>query len=316
MLYILCPAESISGGPELAHQFCSAVNRLTDQKMKMCYVDVCQPLESCLPIDVNCQIPYEIYNTEHVCSISDMDREENTVVFPEGLTKSVKLFKKAKCVIWWMSVDNYFTATKGSNLKELKEKIKLHFVQSFYAQDFVRKEFPDSKCVYLSDYINTEHGKFLFPAQYREKYALFNPLKGYQKLKPLMEYSSWLKWQPLSGYGLEETIVLMQNAMIYVDFGNHPGKDRIPREAAVNGCCVITNREGSAAYHEDVPIPEEYKFADPGNCLEEIDHLLHDICDDFSTHQDRFAAYRDWIHGEKERFERECVNAVAEIKNL
>ena len=36
--------------------------------------------------------------------------------------------------------------------------------------------------------------------------------------------------------------------------------NRIPREAAMCGCCVITNRNGSAANNVDVQIADKYKF--------------------------------------------------------
>ena len=39
-----------------------------------------------------------------------------------------------------------------------------------------------------------------------------------------------------------------------MDFGFHPGQDRLPREAALLKNCIITNREGSAAFYKDVPI--------------------------------------------------------------
>jgi len=42
---------------------------------------------------------------------------------------------------------------------------------------------------------------------------------------------------------------------LYVDFGKHPGKDRMPREAAVHGCCIITGRRGAAGNPFDIPIP-------------------------------------------------------------
>jgi len=48
--------------------------------------------------------------------------------------------------------------------------------------------------------------------------------------------------------------------MMYIDFGTHPGKDRIPREAALRNCIVLTNRNGAADNNVDVPIPNEYKI--------------------------------------------------------
>ena len=48
----------------------------------------------------------------------------------------------------------------------------------------------------------------------------------------------------------EQVVDLMSESKVYIDFGNHPGKDRIPREAVINGCCVITGVRGSARFKE------------------------------------------------------------------
>ena len=52
--------------------------------------------------------------------------------------------------------------------------------------------------------------------------------------------------------------------------------DRLPREAALAGCIVITNREGAAAHDEDVPLPPEFKFRTFD--VEAIHALLVDCC--------------------------------------
>lgn len=57
----------------------------------------------------------------------------------------------------------------------------------------------------------------------------------------------------------DEVAKLLSTAKVYIDFGNHAGKDRIPK-AAISGCCVITGKDGSAKFYEDVPIDEEFKF--------------------------------------------------------
>ena len=108
----------------------------------------------------------------------------------------------------------------------------------------------------------------------------------------------------------------MQAGKIYIDFGEHPGKDRIPREAAANGCCVITNRKGSAAYAEDVPIPDQFKFANPSSSLDEIDSLMHKICDDFKIYQDMFSDYRNFIKSEKSIFEADVIKFAGYLKTI
>lgn len=301
-VFILVGSEAVSGGPELAHQLCYTLNQDSRVYARMCYVDVEAPITQCLPVDCECREPYRIYETEHVRSIQEMDVADKYVIVPEGLTRSIVLFSKAHILLWWMSVDNYFKSTHGSNLDMIKQRCCMHMVQSHYAEVFCMEHFEKNRIIRLSDYINPLHGQFLYPAEYRENVALYNPLKGYSEIKPLIEKVNWIKWLPIVGLTIEQTILLMQSSKIYVDFGEHPGKDRIPREAAVNGCCVITNRKGSAAYKEDIPIPDKYKFEDPLNSLDDIEQLMRKIVNDFGSYQNDFEDYRDWIHGERERF--------------
>ena len=168
--------------------------------------------------------------------------------------------------------------------------------------------------LFLSDYINEAHEKFIYPAEFRHNIALYNPAKGYDDLKPLIEKADWLDWVPLANMEVERVVLMMQAGKIYVDFGEHPGKDRIPREAASNGCVVITNRKGSAAFEKDVPIPEQFKFEDPASSLDEIDKLMHKICDNFKDYQDMFAGYRDFIKKEKEEFDKDVIKLVEYLK--
>lgn len=55
-------------------------------------------------------------------------------------------------------------------------------------------------------------------------------------------------------------MVLLRQCKVYIDFGQHPGMDRIPREAAACGCLVLVGERGSASYFNDVPLPAEYKI--------------------------------------------------------
>ena len=58
----------------------------------------------------------------------------------------------------------------------------------------------------------------------------------------------------------------MMESKVYIDFGNHLGKDRIPREVA-SGCCIITGKTGADKYKEDVYIGEKFKFDEAINFL-------------------------------------------------
>ena len=69
--------------------------------------------------------------------------------------------------------------------------------------------------------------------------------------------------------------------------------DRIPREAALAGCIVITNHEGAAGFQSDVPINSKYK-------IEEFDaykivSLLEKSVKDYSGCRKDFDSYRKTI---------------------
>ncbi|MBQ6588690.1 MAG: hypothetical protein IJI01_08430 [Butyrivibrio sp.] len=315
-IYVLAPQNHTSGGPELSHQLCNAINRLTDVPCLMCYVDINAPFEKALGIDVPAPAAYEIYETDHVANADELDSPDSVIIFPEGLTLSMPYYPQAKKVLWWMSVDNYVVSTKESNMPFIKDNVCLHLYQSYYAKDYVEKKIPGANGLYLSDYINQEHGKFIYPAKFRENIGLYNPAKGYDQIKPLVEKANWLKWVPLTGLDVPHMVLMMEAGKVYVDFGNHPGKDRIPREAAADGCCVITNKKGAAAFEGDVPIPEKYKFDNPVENLDKIDALLHDICDNFAQHQTKFENYRKMIAGEKAKFDEDVMSFIQHLLQL
>jgi hypothetical protein len=99
----------------------------------------------------------------------------------------------------------------------------------------------------------------------------------------------------------------MKKSKIYIDFGNHPGKDRIPREAAINGCVIVTNKKGAANNSYDIPINEEYKFEDPIKGKEVFKDLVDNIYLDFEKHFQQFDFYRSKIKNEERIFEKELL---------
>ena len=45
----------------------------------------------------------------------------------------------------------------------------------------------------------------------------------------------------LSGFNSKQIINIYNKTKVYLDFGYHPGKDRMPREAALFNNCIIIN---------------------------------------------------------------------------
>ena len=308
--YVLAPADISSGGPELAHQMCHEINKNHHQAyMYYNYRDLIGPA------NVDAIDKFKKYNTTHVTSHSEADREENIVIIPEGLADRASWFTHATIVLWWMSVDNYYRDNVNTDIIALDKVVSLHLTQSFYADTHLMENgVPKSKILTVSDYISDLYGQFILPGEYRKDIVLFNPKKGFDELKPLIEKTTSFEWRPLINLTEEEMIVLMQMAKVYVDFGNHPGKDRIPREAVLCGCCIITNRRGSAAFYEDIPISPDYKIdTDDDSCYETACSLLKNIFNDYQGHFHAFDHYREITKSEKSKFEEDVKRFLAHI---
>lgn len=307
--YIVCPAKIQSGGPELAHQMCCELNKLG--KNAYMYYAESNRLE---PVDVDAPQKYLKYKTTHVMDIREVENGDNIVIVPEAATAWISGIKNCKKALWWMSVDNYIHNTKEKDLPQIREYVDIHLVQSKYAYEYVKNTVgvSEDKIMYVSDYIGE---KYLLdiPEVKRMNIALYNPKKGLERIKPVIENTSdFLKWIPLINLSEEDMIAYMHISKIYVDFGNHPGKDRIPREAAACGCCVVTNRRGSATYYEDVSIPDKYKIDDESNIIM-ISSILNKICTDYNNVHKDFNDYREKIFNEKEKF---CKEIEAFTKKI
>lgn len=227
-------------------------------------------------------------------------------------------------MVWWLSVNNYLLSYEKHITKDnldifhLKARTNvLHFVQSYYAKDFLEKRMGITEVYFLKDYINDEI--IGWASLCRERYerknvCLFNPKKGYAKLEPIIKACRGdIQWVPLTGYTPLEMANVMCQAKVYVDFGSHPGKDRVPREAAVCGCCILTNQEGSAAYQEDVEIPESYKVGS----TEDVELVLSKIYDLMDHYEKKIGDYKDYrrtIEQEKAEFMQEVQTTIAVLQ--
>ena len=318
MVYV-CSFESVTtGGVELLHQLVFTLNQV-GVDAKMVYVQNGYPIEI---VDADVTERYREYNVETEADLAMIDREGNVVVVPEVMFDLFGQIKCAKKVAWWLSINNYVSFVKkiysftDEDLQELdnldyyffhERDDVFHLVQSHYAMHYLQKNLliPKEYIDYLSDYLNEEYlseeGRLV---EKRVNVVLYNPAKGKERTERLISEMKdeicWIPLQDLSQKGMREH---MRRAKVYIDFGNHPGKDRIPREAAISGCCVITGRQGAAAYEQDVPIPEKYKIDD----LTDIDvptvkALILDIFENYEERTKDFDSYREMIRGEKEKF--------------
>lgn len=303
-----------TGGTELLHQFSKCLSECGIENY-MIYPD---------RDGIHCPTPptFEKYGVKYISRY--IDASDSVLVLAETQIHFIDECKKGTAMIWWLSVDNYFHAYRGRIREDnvdifgLKEKKNVvHFVQSHYAKEFVNSYFSMDNCYFLMDYINdeiTEYALMNHKRYVRERICLYNPKKGYEVLKPIIEACKKdITWIPLIHMKPLEIAETMCKAMVYVDFGSHPGKDRIPREAAVCGCCVLTNQKGSAGYDEDVVIPEQCKIEDTSN-VSVVLAKIYDLIDNYDDRIEQYATYRDIIRREKSEFIKDLQTAIQILK--
>lgn len=315
-VFVGCLPGKSTGGLTLAHQLCYELIALGYNAIMYYYL-----YKGGDPVHAN----YKKYNLPYSFKLEDA--ANNVVVAPETYVNLLRKVKKSKRVIWWMSVDNYFKVLKtrrfivedflGLRRFDICDKKIIHFAQSQYAIDFLKKKNISENCIhYLSDYLdsafisksvenNLEQGKY--------DYVLYNPQKGFEFTEKLINYLPNVKWKPLINLTPEQMADLLKKSKLYIDFGNHPGKDRIPREAAISGCCIIVGKRGSAKFFEDVRIPENYKFEDSVENIPQIATLIEDILNNYEKYSKSFEQYKQMIFSEELQFKNDVKNIFENI---
>lgn len=320
-IYVACPSNVATGGPELLHQL---VHELVNLGFDA-YMYYYGRTENKYPVHE----AYIGYNNKFFNDIEDI--QNNILIVPETNTELIYQYNSIQKVIWWLSVDNYFGfLNSNSNLKKniknilynlkiypkqtlyrfsKKENI-IHFVQSEYAKQMLKDKGIDNY-FFLGDYLN----KFFIEQQTnnigtkKENIVIYNPKKGIKFTEAIIKEAKNIKFVPIENMTRDEVASLLSTAKVYIDFGNHPGKDRIPREASISGCCVITGKDGSAKFYEDVPLDEEFKFATTIKNIPSIVKKIRSCFDNYEYESKKLEHYRELIKNEQSKF-------IDDIKNI
>ena len=309
-IYLQCPANIKTGGCELMHQLCHTLRR-RGQNAFIIYT----------PPDRQNPTPkeYHEYNCPWVRTIKD--EPQNILIVSEVGTEYLYPLQKIRRAIWWLSVDNWYTHAwlvaemtrkSGFNLKAPKffwfgqDLDLLHFTQSEYAKHYLLLNgIEEGRIAPLSDYLNhnfLERAKNLEPTP-RKPLVLYNPMKGLDFTKKLIAQAPQIQFVAIENLSREGVENLMRKSMCYIDFGTHPGKDRLPREAAIMDLCIVTSKFGSAKFYQDVAIPDTYKFDANIENIPNILRRIEDILQNYPTRRQDFETYRQKILAEQQIFE-------------
>lgn len=286
MFYFLCPYFK-TGGPENTHLIASTINRMCNRIIaKVIYVTAHPGNTLLYP-----EIPF--LECGSVADIDDIPT--NFIIIPEiyPVSRVRDLIKCYNCryVIWWQSFVN---ACKQYALSNLDIADAIHAFHSYYEYAMVRPHLTQNqRFIFLTDFLADEYTNIDMSQFIHEKQPIvcFNGHKDHTTQKICQDANiPYIKIQDMDRTAVND---VLRKCQIYVDMGSHPGKDHMPREAAMYGCVVITNKSGSAAYPEDVPIQE--KVVHEAN----LPALIHDVFKDYQSFLLKQNHYREVIQAEK-----------------
>jgi hypothetical protein len=318
---ILCPARAVTGGPEALHQLAwaltalghsasvtyygeswpaMAANLLLVLPRRLLGIADGPPLDklygrgglkgrvlysrvaSIVPAATDTPTPYRGYGAHVIPSLPD-DEPGTVVVLPELLWQLAGRWRRARTALWWLSVDNLANAYPGAR-SVIRRPGVWHLAQSRYAEGVLRAAGAD-RVVPVTDFIPWEDDGGSTSGS-RQDVVLYNPKKGLHVTNALKTLLPDVTFRALERMSAADVRTALRASKVYIDFGSFPGRDRLPREALKAGCIVIAGRAGAGLFHEDLPIPEEFKLdvrdlravaAAIGSALREFDHQNRDF---------------------------------------
>lgn len=335
-IYLLTP-NGQTGGIELLYQLGDYLQK-KGEKVKLLFFE-----KKSLYHEIDA---YKKYRVEKVFLEETSKGETGIIVVPEALASYIACLPNMVKYCWWESVDNYyqripnffdsisliglprtiwhywksirglFLGNRRPTLKKIDKVVCKHLVQSEYARrHLLKKGVKSSKIFSLSDYISDDFLSLdsIENADYRKPIVVYNPKKGKLFTSKIIAFNPDICFVPIQNMNNVQIRDLFFSSKVYIDFGNHPGKDRLPREAAICGCCIITDRVGAANNDVDIPIPSRYKISAKKSNLSKIRQEILRIFIDYQFAKGDFKKYRENIQGEKDLFFKE-VNEIFGLK--
>ncbi|EFK36575.1 Uncharacterised protein [Chryseobacterium gleum] len=311
-IIIFCPPNSVTGGPEALHQL---ADKLYNLRIKNVFMHYIPQRKNAKPIN------YNVYTTKEIEIVED--KPQNILIIPESMTFLVKKYPESQKVIWWLSVDFY------KILMDHRIRRQSFFTKLFYKQNDKEYHFehlpnvyqwaqsyrssiylkdhgiPASQIDFVCDYINPSFLKNTdrIEKDLSNKTILYNPRKGKKEISELIKNSPDLQWVPVQNMNADQIKDLMAKSLLYVDFGENPGRDKMLRESVSQDCCIISGKNGSSAFYEDLMIPDQYKFNFNEKIIPEIIAKIKEVLDNYPDHISQFSSYKNMVLNEEIAFE-------------
>lgn len=300
-IHIVCPSDEVTGSAESLHQFGRAAATL-GWDARIAYGG--DPIFGAVPSAFR---SYGLRGDQDVA-----DEPDVLVLVAHSDVAAVAHLTRARKLVWWLRVDE---AADDVNERALAVPNAVHLAQSEYARHFLSVRGVDAALV--GDYISPTfiaRAERLIPATKLDS-VLYNPDSSDRLTPQLIEASTGvLQWVPVSGLSQDDVAELMAYSKVYVDFGSHRGRTRVPREALAAGCCVVSGRRGAAGNDLDLVLPEGFVFDE--DAPDAVGHVLNRIAlavMEFRPTSFDFMPAREAVRAERERFASQVAAATTAV---
>lgn len=279
-VFVLCP-HGVTGGPEALHQLVHTINRLSGTA-RIAYVEgglswslSHEVLRAWPERPAAVQSAYAHYDAPPLAS--GVLNEDTLVVVPEvwpEIAARIVHETRAHVAMWWLSVNNApFFSQPGDHqtlLATLRSPRVHHLYQSHHALAYIQSlnlPRPVPLFDYTSDVI-IRYAQSLVPADAaarRAPYAIaYYPAKtppaAHAFIQNFKARHPDIEFLPIVNMTAAIIAQALGRSSIFIDFGDAPGKDRMPREAAAAGAVVLLRHVGAATHYLDWPIDQRFKF--------------------------------------------------------
>lgn len=328
VIYILCPANAATGGPEALHQLGRELIN-SDYNVFMHYYDY-DILKNNNPVHPN----YSKYNVPFAVDV--LNTQNSILIFPETVCMYLwsDNYSQTRKIIWWLSVTNFFISLGHvtdyykkepfyfikklyknfpiPTLRKVKKSPVLHLAHSHFSVDFLKKKnIPIIG--QISDFMNEEFLNVNDYSSLKEDIVIYNPVKNDVFLDKIIAKTKKINWVPIQNMTPEEVSEKMKKAKVYIDFGYHPGKERMPRESCLMDCCLLIGKNGSAKFKEDMPILDEYHFDISDENIDAIILKINDCLVNYEANILNFINYKKVLLDEKKVFSKDVKKVFSNL---
>lgn len=175
----------------------------------------------------------------------------------------------------------------------------IHFgTQSFYGKGFIRNQLG------RDSFMLTDYPRQLAVGSHVKDPALvvYNGAKGKWKIDDLRRRLPEVTFQPLENMSFQELCESLARASLYVELGHMPGRDRLPREAALYGTPTVMLARGAGYCWEDFPLGVEYRIPYTVDWADHMTPVISEVLRDPTEIQSAQLQFRNWVEDEPRRY--------------